>query len=130
MSKKQEKLKELYEKMAALTKPKCMGSCVLPNSCCERVYCEDAEKYAKEKGFTFQETHYPTKRNLKFMSEKGCIIPPWLRPICAVHVCENQLMRDVKFGEKYFELRSELNDLEYEVWGEERRARENQSGST
>ena len=96
-------LKKLYQEMADLTKKKCVSKCLRMGSCCSPEYCEMAKEYAKEQGEELKETK----------NEKGCLVPPHLRPLCTVHVCERLLFMDKDFSEKYFELREKLDVAEY-----------------
>jgi len=109
-----QKLVILYEKMAKLTAPVCANECRCPHSCCDRMYCEIADEYAKEQGVTLTRGDHPT---LPFMSANGCTVPPHLRPICTVHVCcINSLgfkPNDPKWTKKYFKLREKIEELDY-----------------
>lgn len=100
-------LRILYQKMADLTLPKCK-SCRVPISCCSPEYCEIALEFAKKQGEVLSPTQHP---RLPLMGKDGCTAPPHLRPICAVHVCEQHLM-DVDFAEEYFQLREELSNTD------------------
>lgn len=73
---------------------------------------------AEEKGLKLQRTDHP---KLPFMGPDGCVLEPWQRPICAVHVCEGRLYRDLDFYKAYFELRERIGDKEWEL--EERKQR-------
>jgi len=109
-----QKLVVLYEKMSQLTAPVCANECRVPKSCCDRMYCEIADEYAKEQGVTLTRGDHPT---LPFMSASGCTVPPHLRPICTVHVCcINSLgfkPGDMKWTKKYFKLREKIEELQY-----------------
>ena len=109
-----QKLVVLYEKMSQLTAPVCANECRVPKSCCDRMYCEIADEYAKEQGVTLTRGDHPT---LPFMSASGCTVPPHLRPICTVHVCcINSLgfkPNDPKWTKKYFKLREKIEELDY-----------------
>jgi len=103
-----------WEQMAALTREKCSGigkgACLVPFSCCDRVYCEIAARYAKQEyGVELEKTDHPT---LPFMGPNGCTVAPHLRPICAIHVCERSYMADRPFAKAYFKLRANLDRLE------------------
>lgn len=77
------KLKELYKQMAELTLPECRFVCRVPFSCCSP---EMTKAYAKKVwNVKLKETGHP---KLLFMSEKGCIVEPYLRPFCTMHTCE------------------------------------------
>lgn len=104
-----QKLIELYQQMVDLTKPKC-GQCRVPYYCCAPEHCEATARYAAELGVMLNRTEHP---RLPFLGPDGCTVVPHLRPICAVHVCENHLW-DPEFSEKYFELRNAFSDMEIE----------------
>ena len=61
--------------------------------------------YAAELGVMLNRTDHP---RLPFLGENGCVVPPHLRPICTVHVCEKHLWNDTEFADKYWELRKAL----------------------
>lgn len=103
-------LQILFEEMSKLTQPKC-AQCKIPFSCCSQEYCEIAKNYAKEKGIELIETNHP---KLPFMGPNGCIVPPYLRPLCTLHVCSINSLgydpQDPKFTEKYFQLREQIEE--------------------
>lgn len=104
------KLVQLFGKMAEITKPKC-AQCRVPYSCCSSEYCEMAVSLAAEYGVVLQPTNHPT---LKMMGTAGCIAPPHYRPLCTLHLCSINSMGfdpDAKFNKKYFELREEIETL-------------------
>lgn len=107
------KLQKLYDEMYHHTQPECAKNCRVPFSCCSLVYCEAAKAYALEKGIELKETGHP---KLLFMSAAGCIVPPWLRPMCTMHTCAINGLgfkpNDEKWTNKYFELREQI---EYET---------------
>lgn len=82
----------LYQKIADFTSSSCQngtGECAKfagkKYHCCEQKYCELARRFAKEKyNIDLQDTGNP---DLPFMGENGCTVEPYLRPICAMHVC-------------------------------------------
>lgn len=41
---------------------------------------------------------------IPFLGPNGCVVPPHLRPICSVHICEQHL-KDDGWTERYMELR-------------------------
>lgn len=104
-------LKILYQQMSDLTKPKC-GQCNIPHGCCGHEHCEETKAYAKEEyGVSLESTGHPT---LPFMGTNGCVVEPYLRPICSVHVCEKWYMTNLEFSDKYFSLRDQLSEAEFE----------------
>lgn len=99
-----------------MTRPEC-ERCPVPLSCCGKEYCELAAKYAlKDWGVTLQPTGHPT---LLFMGTTGCTVAPHLRPLCAVHTCQINALAfkpgDPEWTKKYFDLRSQLELLEWEL---------------
>ena len=77
--------------------------CRIPFNCCSPEYCEIADEYSQKQGISLQRTDHPV---LPFMGPDGCIVPPDLRPICTVHVCNIDPDREAR----YFELREELSE--------------------
>src|SRR5882672_2346355 len=112
-----EKLIKLYQKMADITLEKCK-QCIVPLSCCSNEYCEIAEAYAKEKYNINLKLKHTGHSKLLFMSDKGCVVPPYLRPMCTMHTCSiNSLgfeKNDPKMTYQYFILRNKIEELENE----------------
>lgn len=54
---------------------------------------------------------------LPFIGPNGCTVPPHLRPLCSVHVCEAHL-GDEAFAEAYFEARDEAEEALLAVLGD------------
>ncbi len=103
-------LKNKYQQMFNLTNLKC-GECRVPYSCCSDEDCASTQDFAKElRGVDI--SHLNTANKIRFLGENGCVVEPYLRPICTVHVCENHYMTDIGFNEQYFDLREEINLLE------------------
>lgn len=103
---------EAAAKIAAHTVSKC-GQCRAPYQCCHESHCEVTRQFALEEfGVTLEPTGHPT---LPFMGEKGCVVEPYLRPICAVHVCENHLMAFGDWVDEYWKLRETLEEKLMEV---------------
>lgn len=99
-----------------MTEPVCANECTLyresPIRCCEAEYCNFARNFAKKNYNTdLQETGHPT---LPFMGPSGCTVPPYLRPICALHACPISYGQKPEFPgnpertERYFQLRREI----------------------
>ncbi len=103
------KLKEKYEEIAAFTRPKCLNECPEPGGCCRPEYCYMAAARAKELGAAAPVQRHPA---LPFMGRGGCVLPAYLRPLCAVHVCEIHLLNGGPYAESYFALRGEVLALE------------------
>src|SRR5437762_72690 len=82
----------LYQQMANMTTLLCQSGslecadfCDRQYRCCDKQYCGVAAAFAKEKyGIELQPAGNP---DLPFMGEEGCAIPPYLRPLCTLHVC-------------------------------------------
>ena len=102
-------LQRKYRELADLTRPKCLGECPNPGACCRPDYCAQAERRALAFGVRLPRQPHPT---LPFMGEEGCVVPPYLRPLCAIHVCEFHLLDETPFSRAYFDLREEACRLE------------------
>lgn len=100
----------LFQLMAEHTAPKCATTCRVPHSCCDSMYCDLTEQWAKEQGVTLQPTDHPT---LKFMGPTGCTVAPHLRPTCTLHNCHINgigfLPGDEPWTERYFAIREEID---------------------
>jgi hypothetical protein len=106
-------VKKVYEDLYELTNPKC-GQCRCPHSCCSPEYCELAFQHAKKLGIELQPTGHP---KLPLMGPNGCVAEPYLRPLCAVHVCENHIYSDLKFYDDYRKLREKASMLSIKAFG-------------
>ncbi len=106
----------LYQKMADITSPVCENECSgyrdKQYRCCEIKYCLLAAKFTKEK---YSIELKPTgNTELLFMGEKGCTVPPYLRPVCALHACPISYAGISCIGnsefktKEYFTLRKEI----------------------
>ena len=106
-------LVQLYKEMSDLTSPVCAHECKAPHSCCDQMYCEMADAFARENGVILERTNHST---LFFMSPIGCVVPPHLRPLCTLHLCcINSLgfkPNDLEFTKKYFKLRAKIEKEE------------------
>lgn len=108
---------ELFRQMADHTSPRCGGpTCgrVGPDRCCSPIYCEEADRTAREKGIQLPRQDHP---RLPFMGVAGCIVPPHLRPLCTLHDCVINGVgedADVEWTERYFDLRDAINSALYE----------------
>lgn len=107
----QAELRGLYQEIADLTKPKC-GECNVPYACCQPDVCELIAQFAKEDGIELPpRTDHP---RLPFMGPEGCILEPYQRPLCALHVCEKHTW-EPRFRAKYYDLRARIAVLEHEI---------------
>lgn len=108
-----DKLIQLYQQMSDHTKQEC-ASCQLPHSCCDVLYCEIADAYARGKGIALQRSDHDPK--LLFMSPGGCTVPPYLRPLCTVHTCAiaafGEKPGDKPWTREYFKLRNAIHRAE------------------
>jgi hypothetical protein len=116
MTASQQRLVILYAQMSELTAPECAHTCRVPWSCCHSIYCEAAIMWAKAKwDVELVKTNHPT---LPMMGPSGCTVAPHLRPMCTVHTCEvNSLgvkRGDLAWTKRYFVLREEIDELEFE----------------
>lgn len=109
------KLKVLMQEMADLTLPECTNTCMMPLSCCDSLYCDITEAYAKQVyDITLSPTDHP---KLKFMGTNGCTVEPYLRPMCTLHTCEINSLGfkrndpEQKWTNEYFELREKVDEL-------------------
>jgi hypothetical protein len=77
-------LESLYQEMYELTRDRC-GCEDQPNHCCSKEYCIAAAGFSLLfYGVRLAPTEHPS---IPFMSPLGCIVPPHLRPVCTLHVC-------------------------------------------
>lgn len=105
----------LFQRMSELTRPEC-DKCRVPRSCCDAMYCGCTEDYAREEwgiDLTSLKTDHPT---LPFMGPNGCVVEPYLRPICTLHTCDingiGMKKGDPEWTDRYFELREQIEELE------------------
>jgi hypothetical protein len=111
-------LTQLYQEMSALTFAKCEKECMGHSfSCCSPEYCEMALRHASATGHPVP---YTGHSRLPLMGERGCVVAPHLRRLCTIHICERILWGDPVFAEKYFELREEIEELEYAIYKKEK----------
>lgn len=103
-------LKQAWQRIADITNDKCKNACRVKLSCCSPEYCAMTIDYAKESwNVELPMMDHPT---LPLMGAQGCTASPHLRPLCAMHVCEMNYLKDQTFAEEYFNLRERINDLE------------------
>ena len=110
-----EELIGLYAELAALTAKGCAakGGCRgggEAGACCEPDYCRVAAERAKKWGVEVGEP--------PFNANGPCVVPPHLRPLCAIHQCEIASiawMNGLSTGEneRYFAMRGWTNELEW-----------------
>ena len=111
------KLQELYEEVAALTWSHCEHACQLEPryDCCHILFCSLVRATSLRRGgLILESTGHPT---LLFMGPQGCVVPPYLRPLCAKHTCVNNTLRahpdpGPEWKKRYKELIDEIDRLE------------------
>lgn len=108
-----ERLIDLYRQMAELTLPVC-GTCRTPYNCCHPAICLTVISWAKERwGVALEPTGH---ERLPLMGQAGCIAPPHLRPVCAVHCCpmveHGEKPNDPDWTRAYAELLAEIKEIE------------------
>ncbi|MBC7458191.1 MAG: hypothetical protein H7235_07940 [Bdellovibrionaceae bacterium] len=74
---------EAYREMYEITKPACALSCKTFR-CCEPSTCEVTKEEMAERNITFPETGH--KKGC-YNSNDGCVLPPYLRPMCSNYLC-------------------------------------------
>lgn len=100
-----QELIDAFQAVADLTAPKC-AACRAPFACCSKDQCEGTKDFAKEHfGVTLEETG----GKLPFLGDNGCVVPPHLRPLCSVHVCEMHLS-DPEWSETYMDARERADE--------------------
>jgi len=124
------KLVELYQAMYSLTEPECACECKIPRSCCSPEYCEMTISHAKERwGVELVRTAHA---RLPLMGDKGCVAAPHLRPMCTLHTCTINSLgfkpNDPEWNDKYFDLRGQIDALEYNLTCELERVKSEDSG--
>jgi hypothetical protein len=112
-----EQLIKLYKSMYDLTEPECRLSCRMPQRCCSPEYCEATIEFAAEEwNMKLERTDH---LKLPLMGPSGCTAPPHVRPMCTFHTCDVNGLGfkrndpDGEWNKKYFELREEIETLEY-----------------
>ena len=110
-----QKLIDMYEQMSELTNPKCATCKPRPYSCCERMYCDLASETISEAGLYIEAID---EQELPYMRSEGCIVPPYLRPLCTMHTCSINAMgfdKDMEWTKEYFKLRNKIDKMEHKV---------------
>ena len=78
--------------------------------CCSPEQCEIVKTDLDAQGVEYNQGTHPT---MVFMAKGGCVLEPWQRPLCTLHICDKLLMQDDMFYNRYFHLRSNLDLLMY-----------------
>jgi hypothetical protein len=73
--------------------------------CCDVLFCGFVEKYLNSKGI-FKDK--PNVGGIPYMGEKGCVLPPELRPQCTGFSCQENF-EDRKFRREYDRLVEKIN---------------------
>lgn len=123
-----ERYKKVAQELADLTRPKCMECrTAKATRCCAAEHCVVTAMfmvdYAQHPAFRdeiaplmahYREVDRSDVNVIPFMGEKGCIVPPHLRPNCTAHQCD---MNSIGFfkgdpvGTKaWFQLYDEMNE--------------------
>lgn len=106
----------IYQQIADLTFNHCKSTCKVLGSCCSTEYCNLAMQGVWEehgiKLIRLREHPY-----LPLMTRSGaCSIPPFLRPLCALHSCDicslGVFKGDEVLTRRYFRLRKRLDEIE------------------
>lgn len=109
-----EQMVEAYQKMYLHTKDEC-ANCSLPHTCCSVEYCDLAEQRAKTFGIHLHKTGHP---RLPYMGPQGCVVKPYLRPLCTLHTCDMNGLgfkkkdKEMKWTDEYFRLRDLIVETE------------------
>ena len=95
--------------MSELTSEQCIqDNC--PGLCCSPEQCEIVKNDLDGQGVEYK---VGTDPKMLFLTETGCVLEPWQRPICTLHICDKFLMEDADLHNRYFHLRSNLDLLMY-----------------
>lgn len=106
-------LKTLYKQMADLTYSECKKKCNFDAVCCSRFYCDLVIREARKKyGIELREENKPVPL---LDDNNQCIVEPYMRPLCTLHICE-KLLWNGEFSDKYFELRTRIEELEGDIY--------------
>jgi len=107
---------QAYQEMADFTLADCRDYCKTAYSCCSAEYCKFTVDYAFEK---YNIKLLPASNGpIPFIGPQGCVVPPYLRPVCTVHHCDINSVgfkkNCIEWTEKYYELRERISLLEDE----------------
>lgn len=98
--------KNAFKKLSELTLSKCQ-TCVSPDKyrCCDKLFCDAVEKNLIKQNIKIEK---PNVENIPYMGEKGCVVPPELRPLCTGFACPDHF-DDRKFRREYDRLVEKVN---------------------
>ncbi len=83
----------ILKRLSDLTSPHCQNCPTdLEYRCCDKVFCEAARHFMEKLKVEIPKN--TDHKSLPFMGEKGCILPPHHRPICAGYVCAGHLRKN------------------------------------
>jgi hypothetical protein len=112
-----DRTKNTFKKLADLTCGKCSqcpamaerdGEPMSENEkkfrCCDKMFCHKVRAYLNHLGIKMEE---PNIGGIPFMGEKGCVVPPHLRPYCTGFVCTPHF-KDRDFRREYDRLISKI----------------------
>lgn len=125
------RLIDLYAELGRFTwalceKEGCLAAPQRPASkCCSIIYCMVAEGIANQEGFVLAKSTNPVVPEIPYLDrEKGCLIPPHLRPICTRYQCrrinyiqfanakDQRLLVPKEWMDEYDRIIHEINVLE------------------
>jgi hypothetical protein len=106
---------QAYQEIADFTRKLCEKHCITVDehigSCCDKMYCEIALERAAQYGIKLE---HVSANPCFLLNEHGCTVDPWLRSMCAVHVCDKCIYFNIRDYNKYFKLRGKVDKLEWE----------------
>jgi hypothetical protein len=95
--------KQLCQIMYELTRKKCenCGDCCFPEACEQTRIELDRRKVI-----------YPIGEDSTFLfrGNSGCVLEPWMRPTCVIHICDS-FLKDLEFRKQYLKLRKKIDTL-------------------
>lgn len=104
--------KNQFTKLSEITRGKCETCPAMAKArgeecdpkcrCCDKIFCQLTEAYLIAKKIPLPEM--PKVDGMLFMGEKGCVLPPWMRPFCTGYVCPTHLKEDREFRREYLRI--------------------------
>lgn len=78
--------------------------------CCDPVACENARQWALARyGVILEPAKDPIDPAILFLSKGGCIVEPYLRPLCTLHLCP---CNPKSTSPEYLALKKHIEELE------------------
>ena len=119
-----ERTKNTIRKMAAISNPICTNKCpgeaiksgekVDATRCCHKAFCDAANWFMQKTNV--KNMPITIDKDLPYMGNKGCVLPPEHRPICSTYVCPGILKNDRQLRKPWQRLKAKLDsDLEYSI---------------